>query len=145
MHPPLTYWYCDVCGEIIESANHAYVIWREDDAHLAYDFHIIHQSRCDNERSPASMDLRTFLGPEGLNYLFAMLVVGPIKNRLGDKPGCCVKDMDEFVDFMRRVQTPYYEEARRKFNDQEVLEALADANEVYPYQEDVLRRVITEY
>ena len=53
--------------------------------------------------------------------------------------------MDEFVDFFRRSQTPYYEEARRYFWNGDLLADFSDANEMYPYRVEVLQRLISKY
>ena len=81
----------------------------------------------------------------------AWLIVCPLsvlaqsRLRLGsemDSPD--VLDINELVDFIRRVQTPYYEEARQHFNDPDVLERLSDSNEVYPYLPKICERVVRE-
>ena len=141
---PLKQWFCDVCGEIIESPEKGYVIYHNDQNHKDHGFKIIHQSRCDLKDHHSSMSLDTFLGSEGLAWLTSMLSIGPIKLRLGQKSGPDVRDMHEFMDFFRRCQTPYYEEARRYFNDEDILDRFSDANEVYPYLPDVLEMIVHE-
>jgi hypothetical protein len=81
-----------------------------------------------------------------LNTVLSFLSIGPIKGNLGQvqsRPG--IKDFDEFVDFCRRVQVPYYEEARTKFNHPGLLEDFCDANEIYPYQVKILERIAGNY
>jgi hypothetical protein len=146
MHEPLKQWYCDVCGDIIKNSRGGRVIWKSDENHCDYDFKIIHMKKCDNKRLyPSSMSLDTFLGEQGVQYLLQFLSRGKIKENLGQTSRAQVKDMNEFVDFFRRVQTPYYEEARTKFNSSTLLDDFSDDNEVGPYLEERLKKIINEY
>lgn len=139
---PLKQWICDVCGEVIKTPEEGYVIWQHDKNHQEYDFKVIHKTRCDDDKYPSSLAVEDFLGQDGLAYLLSFLSIGPIKKNIGQKGGGTVKSLDEFVDFFRRMQVPYYEEARTKFNDPDVLENLADSNEVYPYLPGNLQNII---
>ena len=58
---------------------------------------------------------------------------------------CGVNDFDEFVDFIRRVQTPFYEQARRHFSNEDVLDEYCDSNEHLPYLPEELKDIITKY
>lgn len=136
---PLTKWYCDVCGERIEDAKGGYVIWNSVEGH---GFKIIHQARCDHRDHRSSKALGEFLGTEGLAYLLSHLSAGPIQQSMGAGPTQDLPNLDEFVDFMRRVQTPFYEEARRLFGTQRVMDDFSDANEYMPYCSDRLERMI---
>jgi len=144
MLKPLKEWLCDNCGKVIKSPEDGYVIWRTNDEHQEYDFRIIHQDICDNKSYPSSMALDEFLGPKGLVYLTSFLSIGKVMNNLGRNSRSRIKNLDEFVDLLRRVQVPYYEEARKKFSEEHILEDMSDANEVSPYQENTLKRIIKE-
>lgn len=143
MLKPLEQWICDVCGDVIESPEQGYVIWRHDEQYRECDFKIIHQTKCDTGAFPSSAAVEDFLGEAGLNYLLSFLSIGQIKVLLGQRSGASIKDMHEFVDFFRRMQTPYYEEARTKFSNHDLLEWFSDSNEVYPYKSEVLKRIIS--
>ena len=52
-------------------------------------------------------------------------------------------DMDNFVDLIRRMQTPYYEEARRHFGCEAVQQAYLGANEALPYTPKSLQHIAT--
>jgi hypothetical protein len=145
MDKPLTKWYCDVCGHPIEDVEKGYVIWKTTDELKSHSFKIIHQTTCDLNDHHSSAALKHFLGERGLVYLLSMLSFGPIKKRIGDGSHCHVADMDEFVDFTRRLQTPFYEEARRYFSNPELLENYCDANEVLPYLPEQLEKIIKRY
>jgi len=145
MLKPLSQWYCDVCDKIIEKPEDGYVIWMNDENYRDYNFKIIHQSKCDNHEFPSSMDINSFLGEEGRNMLLSFLSIGPIKHNIGQRGGMRIKNMDEFVDFFRRMQVPYYEEARKRFHNSNLLDDFSDANEIYSYQVKVLKKIIEKY
>ncbi|MEA4947064.1 MAG: hypothetical protein VB058_05825 [Oscillospiraceae bacterium] len=150
---PLKQWVCDVCGELIEKPEDGYVIWKCDDKDSSIsDIKIVHTSimmddgkikGCDFDdyNYPCSMDLSRFLGADGAAYLLSFLDLGPHI----PTERCRVKDMPKFVDFFRRVQLPYYEEARifwqKAYNDG----FFNGANEIWPYTQDTLKRIIREY
>lgn len=140
---PLMRWYCDVCGDPIEEIEKGYLIWNRNESGQLQDFKIIHQSRCDDRKYPYSGALSGYLGVDGQAKLLSFLSYGTIKLSLGSKmvqPS--VADMDEFVDLFRRLQTPHYEEARRHFHKNEVLESYSDANEVLPYLQSSLKKIV---
>lgn len=145
MDEPLTKWYCDVCGEVIEDAGKGYVIWEQSSNMKDHGFKIIHQTKCDLREYRSSFALGDFIGSDGLAYLLTFLSPGVIKRRLGEKPHCYIEDMDEFVDFVRQVQTPYYEEARRLFGNSDLLEDHDDDNQLGPYTQSSLRTIIKKY
>ncbi|PCH49311.1 MAG: hypothetical protein COC22_06810 [Flavobacteriaceae bacterium] len=145
MDKPLTKWYCDVCGEKIENINQGYVIWKSTEDMKNQDYKIIHQTKCDIKAYPASAALEDFIGDEGLAYLLSKLSIGPIKEALSQGSYCQIRNNDEFVDFMRRVQTPFYEEARRHFKNPDLLENYCDSNEVSPYCPSDLKQIIKNY
>lgn len=145
MDKPLTSWYCDVCGDKIEEVSQGYVIWKSTDELKYHDFKIIHKTKCDLDDYPASAALEDYLGENGLSYLLSKLSIGPIKKSLGQGSHCQITETDEFVDFMRRVQTPFYEEARRYFSNHDLLDDLSDSNEVSPYITRELEKLIKRY
>ncbi|MBZ4558674.1 hypothetical protein GBO17_06895 [Mycobacterium avium subsp. hominissuis] len=144
---PLTMWTCDTCGEgiTLADAGKALVTWRHDDQGRGYDFRIVHKNmndrRCDPEYASGFMlhtELSMFLGDKGLAYALGLLSDGPIK---GGESAVRVADFDSFTDLVRRVQTPWYEEARPFWNTEHTQHWLADASESYPYMPDVLERI----
>jgi len=146
MLKPLEQWVCDVCGEVIEKPEDGYVVWNDDSEYRYFDFTVIHQGRCDNDKLPNSLPVKDFLGEFGLTVLMSKLSLGPVINRNRETSGLGrVKDVDQFVDFFRRMQVPYYEEARRYFGDPDFLEDYHDVNEVALYQPHVLRRIVERF
>jgi hypothetical protein len=137
-----TRFYCDVCGESIDDVARGYVVWKSV-THPS-GFMIIHQKICDPKGEySASSALRDFLGVDGLAKLTSFLSAGELKMGQGTEDACRIApaEMDHFIDFFRRVQLPYYEDARRRFSEDEVIQDLSDASEVYPYLERTLRRL----
>ena len=145
MTKPLTTWRCDVCGHQIDGIESGYVIWKTDSNLSMNSIKIIHQKKCDLSDHSSSAALKDFLGEKGLANLLCKLSLGPIKKSQGQKSVCQVVDMDEFVDFFRRVQSPFYEEARTKFGSPELRQDFDDANELYPYLPEVLKEITAKY
>jgi hypothetical protein len=141
---PLTVWKCDTCGDDITEPGKALVTWRTDDDDRGYDFRIVHKNmdgrRCDPEAEREflqSTELSSFLGDDGLAYALSLLSPGPIMGDTDVK----VLDFNGFVDLVRRTQTRWYEEARPHWQTEHTQHWLGDANQVYPYQPDVLERI----
>ena len=144
MDQPLTKWYCDVCGNIIEDISEGYVIWKKTKELKSHGFKIVHKTKCDLKDHVASNELKKFLGDKGLAYLLSKLSLGPIMGHINQESRCGVNDFDEFVDFIRRLQTPYYEQARRHFSNRDVLDEYCDSNEYLPYLPEELKDIITK-
>jgi len=141
MDTPLTIWYCDVCGEPITDPARGYVVWTHDHQGRDTGFKIIHQGKCDDSLNPSSCALPDLLGPNGLNYLLAKMSYGPLAT--SSKP-TGPADLDEFVDLVRRLQLPHYEEARRKFSSDAVKDHFSGSNEIRPYMQDALQIIIQQ-
>jgi hypothetical protein len=138
---PLTQWTCDKCGGLV-SLDDGYVVWADRDQQ-DNSFRIIHKAACDDSnRYMSSLPLADFIGPDGLSKLMTFLSFGPLAETPGEEViASRVNDVNLFVDFLRRVQTPYYEEARRWFSDPDERERMADWNEFAPYSQENLRRL----
>jgi hypothetical protein len=139
-----TEWICDTCSEPITDPAMALVTWRNDDKLKDHDFKLVHKGECDpgaKRGYVASLLLEQFLGPDGLAMLLSWLASGPVR---GPYPEACRIAPDtlyEFVDLVRRVQTPGYEQARSRFSDPDVQQGLDDANEYLPYLPYMLDRI----
>lgn len=141
MDKPLSTWYCDVCGGRIADVEEGYVLWHSADG-CAKDFKIIHRVKCDVADYESSMPLTSFVGADGLAWALSILSPGPIILRRSESEGYDMPDPHQLTDFIRRVQMPYYEEARRHFSKRRVRDAYHDANEVAPYRVLDLKRII---
>lgn len=138
-------WVCDLCGAEITKPEVGLVIWRESDNRPMYDFKIVHKEmapwycwqKADAVGYRASYELGWCLGIDGLSTLLSWLSRGPVDG--GGHPEVALEDLDDYVDLVRRLQTPYYEQARRRFSDEDVRQRLVGVNEEYPYMVENLR------
>lgn len=137
-YPPLSKWKCDKCHTLIETAQEGYTTWRDDDQGRPTGFKIVHQGACDTRLDASSVALPGFLGADGMAHLTSLLTYGPLRSDGGHRG---VADIDEFMDFFRRLQLPYYEEARPNFSHHDVIDEYRDATEVRPYLEDALKDI----
>lgn len=135
---PLTTWICDTCGVAIDNIQSGLVVWNSDKSGRKDGFKIVHKGACDLDARMQSLGLDDLAGQGGQVWLLSWLSYGPIKN-LGNS--IRVLDMDGYVDLFRRLQTPWYEEARPYLRAHVTLEGWGDANEIAPYDSDSLRRI----
>lgn len=144
MSQALSKWRCDKCGGSV-TVEEGYVNWEHENPSRK-EIRIIHQARCDDGAYNSSAALADFLGPDGLVKLTAMLSSGTlVAHRYEDSasvPAEFLPNLDIWVDFVRRVQIPYYEEARELMRDAELREYLSDSNEVAPYLQRSLKQII---
>lgn len=145
-YPAPSEWYCDSCHQTITDPNNSLVVWREDKEHHEGDFLVVHKgNKCDpgshgRDDYPMSQEIAAFQGWDGQAYLLSMLSDGPFHMRVRSTSGGQLpKDMHQFVDLFRRVQTPYYEEARRHFKCEAVREEFGDAGTDQVYRPESLR------
>jgi hypothetical protein len=147
---PLKQWICDSCGELIQKPEDGYVEWQDGKTK----FRIIHH-RGSSPRKPRSdcfydpnlrggdTALDSLLGDTGRVYLTSWLDAG---KEITETPRRSVKDLREWVELFRRLQVPYFEEARLYF-DRAVSDGRLDgANEIYFYlPERGLKDILDEY
>lgn len=143
-------WICDACGEIIEKPEDGYVQWKRNSDLQIEDFVIVHHLPASPRKKlkngcyiyDCDCDLESFLGIKGLVELQALIDPGPY-HMPEYKP--MVKDIRKWLDFYKRLQLPYYEEARqywrRAMNDG----YFGDSNEIYIYLPINLKRMIEYY
>jgi len=144
---PLKQWVCDVCGKIIESPKKAYVVWKcvgDDKNHFEY--RIIHQGRrdgCDIDSSyKLSLSIVDFLGDKGVVNLLSLIDVGPFHR---EEYKLQIKNIRDFLEFFRRVQLPYYEEARLYWDNAYNDGFFNGANELWIYLPSTLEELIKKY
>jgi len=155
MLKPLQEWICDSCGEVISSPKEGYLEWLSDDDHKAYDFVMVHHAIHSPKRSgkdcylhahsprSSSSSLDNYTGPNAQAYLYRFLDFGEYHDP--DNTGPKLKDIREFVNLMRRLTIPYYEEARRYFGETKYRDMLAGgANEILMFTPAFLKQVIEE-
>ena len=135
-------WICDVCSEAIETAERGYVIWKYEIGKPFHSWKIIHQGVCDLDDHDCSGALVDFLGVEGLNVALSYLDAGPFATG-GRGPSSSIPNLKEFVDFIRRVQIPYYDLARVRFNNPRVIEDFRD-HEVQAFIPERCKQIATD-
>lgn len=137
--PPLTAWDCDTCGRLIEDAAEGQVVFPKDStrADVLGQYQIVHTGTCDADSSGKetnAFNLPYLLGDDGRNVWLTFLTDGPFQDsrpRTGQPSG--------WAEGFSRTQIPHYEEARRYFRRQSVLETFHDARMGVLSQETLLR------
>ncbi len=155
MLTPLEQWYCDNCGEVIQSAREGYLEWLNDGK--AHSFKIVHHAPASprrpgggdcyhytRHRHRRDINLDSFVGPAGMARLLSFLDVGPIHDPDAEHSPQ-VQNMREFAELMRRLTIPYYEEALRYWSRADADDYFGGANEVWIYLPDTLRTLIERY
>ncbi len=150
MLEPLKQWICDSCGQVIKSPDDGYVEWlvesEESSFSSQYGFKIIHSGEectCypEEEISLNDAPLEFFLRERGYLNLLNFLDIGPLLMK--EYKGPRVKYLREFVEFMRRLTVPYYEEARLYFKNVQTDEHFVLDDSIY--QEENLIKIIQKY
>ncbi len=140
---PLKQFVCDVCGEVIEKIEDGYVVWKDNKDKLP-DLKIIHKKTrhitkgCDNRSLyDCSLPLSNLLGADGLAKLLSFI---EYKLTLSDE-----KEIKKFTECFKRVQIPYYEEARQYWHKAESDGFFESTNEYTYYTEKYLKAIIRKY
>jgi hypothetical protein len=92
----------------------------------------------------SDMRLHEFLGTEGLQYFLSMLDVGSLLDPSGDHMPT-PPEMRSFVDTVRRLHIPYYEEARRYFSEADADGYFSNQNEVSVFLPETCKAIIERY
>lgn len=149
---PLRQWICDTCGEVIEKPEEGYVQFIDSDNDGEYDdFIIVHHSaysplkgknKC-YRNGYVDLDLPSFLGADGLSRLIGL--VDPGEFYYPDFPTPKTSNFRKWITLVRRLQTPYYEEARLYFEQAKADGWLDGMSEDAPYKEAFLQQIIQKY
>ncbi len=143
---PLQQFKCDVCGQIIARPEVGWVEWLAGPTHgtKAHGFRIVHNSnRCQYPSSGRVHDIHLthLLGPDGLATLLALVSPG---GRSGNREDG-VESLEEWGELVRRLQIPYYEEARQYWSDAEADGYFTGKGKHAPYRQVTLRDILTQY
>ncbi len=155
---PLTQFICDHCGGVINKPEEGWFEWiseASEQGRITYGYKIVHHAlysprreqggNCyyyDHNPKSGSTHLHHLLEP-GLVRLLRYLDPGAYIEPDYNGPG--IKDMREYVEILRRVMIPYYEEARLYWNEAEADGDFQGANEISLYTPDRLKRIIETY
>jgi hypothetical protein len=153
MLKPLEEWICDSCGEIIKAPEQGYVEWQETKRKV-HGFRIVHHAphsprkrsggNCyySNAERGGDLSLEDLVGTKGLLILTSWIDVGEWHE--DEYTGPDVRDLREWTTLFRRLQIPYFEEARlyeEQFRDVRS----GGANEIYLYLPNTLKKIIEEH
>lgn len=152
MLTPLEQFYCDTCGQLIESPQEGWFEWialydENIKQFIDQEFRICHhRSGCQlhgHKKGCSDLPLKDFLGEVGMINLLRMIDIGPYHLPIYKEP--TVKDFREYCEIVRRLTIPYYEEARQWWNEAAHDEYFGDSNEVYIYLPKSLKIMIEHY
>lgn len=145
---PTSQWYCDRCGEIIESAEHGVLIFSaaEGNRRFFVNHRILHRwGHGPNGDNGCALDVDCDLDlihyTKNPGYWLSHLHEGPLLQK-DDTPKIA---LSEWAELYRRLYIPYYEEARRYFSQAEVDGRLDGMNEWTLVSPDILESIIDEY
>lgn len=147
---PLTQFICDTCSQLIENPNDGWIEWEssiEEGRRIDENFRICHhRTECQTlAKHPNCYDLpmRDVIGDNVHAFIYSHIDIGPYHER--NYCGPSIIDFRQYTEFMRRLTLPYYEEARQWWNEAIADGYFGDANEIYIYIPESLRRMIEHY
>lgn len=149
MLQPLRHFFCDTCRDVIEAPSHGWVEWLFDKhTGLAHSFRIVHHKSTSPRRDGCykhldkSCHLDEFMQGGMIRYL-SFLDVG--RYHEPEYVGPRVVDVREFVELLRRLTIPYYEEARQYWTEGMADGAFEGLSEMNVYEEEFLKELIRWY
>lgn len=144
---PLIDFVCDTCGYAIDSTKDGYVEWI-DNNNIVEQFRIAHNTtRClihSGNYGRKDTNLSDFLGDDKFAYILSFLDVGAVLDP-HFSCGFRVKDVRNYVEFVRRITIPYYEEARLYFGTAISNGEFQGDNELAIYNTMKLQGIIHRY
>jgi hypothetical protein len=163
MLKPLTQFYCDTCGEIINCPKEGWIEWisendKEKGTFKTHSFRIVHHmthspiaTKTNNgcyqhskkiERRDSHLD--HFLSKEyKMANILMFLDIGSYHNP--EYNGTYLTDMRQYVETVRRLTIPYYEEARHYWTEALDDGFFIDANERMIFSVNNLKHLIEKY
>jgi hypothetical protein len=143
---PLAEWTCDTCHKSVTVEN-GVLEWLSSPKKGPNSFRVVHSSnncrRHAHDLDCSDAELQQFVGPDGLQNFLSMLAIGPILDPNGK--GRNAPDMASFVDTVRRLQIPLYEEARHYFGDAMNDGYFSDQNEYTIFLPRTCEAIIQRY
>jgi hypothetical protein len=144
---PLKQWICDKCGGVVE-ADGGWIEWIDPDRRAA-EYHIVHHAAAcyfhTHHPNRSDNHLHYYLGAEGLQRFLAELDVGDMIEPDVARRKVSVGDMPSFVDTVRRLHIPYYEEARTYFHAAREDGWFGGTNEAAIHMPDYNLQIIERY
>jgi hypothetical protein len=144
---PLQEWVCDICGKLVD-IDSGWVEWLSPLGGGPHSFRIEHNREQCHQHTDApdrsDTHLHVFLGTEGLQFFLSMLDVGLLLDPSGDHMRT-LPEMRSFVDTVRRLHIPYYEEARQYFSKVDADGQFSGQNEVSVFLPETCKAIIERY
>lgn len=152
---PLEEFICDFCGEIIRTPAEGWLEWLVDPvSQKSYGFRIVHHAtssprklggcyQYSHREDVRDLQLNDFTGREGLARLLSFLDEGPYHSP--EYHGPEVRDLREFTEILRRLEIPYYEEARIWWDKAMGDGYFGDANPATMYHPETLKGLVNRY
>ena len=163
MLAPLKQFICDTCGKVINSPEEGWIEWiskLDTEKHTSeiHSFNIVHHyyssplAKPNNEgcyqhgeklgRSDNHLDQFINDNHKMANIL-RMLDIGPYHDP--DFKATDIKDLRQYVETVRRLTIPYYEEARLYWDKAKEDGYFDGSNEIWIYSVDNLKYLIEKY
>jgi hypothetical protein len=157
MLQPLEQFICDRCAEVICSKREGWIEWLGTyEPHRASGFKIVHHKSSSplkgkdgcyfysDHRDRQDEHLDSFDGENLIYNLLYWIDVGP--HISPDYTGPVASDLREWCELTKRLQLPYYEEARL-YIDEAIADDLIDdpGNPHYLYSVSVLKKIAAKY
>lgn len=161
MLKPLEQFICDTCGDIIEKPSDGMLEWidydnDETNSHEVHSFRIVHHSGASRKRNGSniscfkhvdwkgsSQDLCDYLHPDNkMARILSFLDEGIHEKTYS---GCPITDMKNYVNTVRRLTIPYFEEAILYWDDAKNDGYFAEVNSVEVYELNTLKALIVRY
>lgn len=155
---PLRQFICDTCGEIIEKPEDGWIEWIHSDDGMQTEFNIIHNAGSSPRKEfnhegcyqhggrNGRMDnhLNQYTDP---NVIMSFLLHFIDMGRYHDPNGKYIAkvDISEYVDLVRRLTIPYYEEARLYWKEAKDDGYFDGANEILIYSVNFLKGIVEKY
>jgi hypothetical protein len=151
-------WDCDKCQQPIPCAKHGILEWTYDhERRLLKGFKIVHHaayspvksafrpnpcSFYDGRAALGDVSLQDLVGAAGLAYLLSWVDQGPFVDQVNRGPE--VASLLEWTEIVRRLQLPFYEEARHYLDEANEEGGLADLDAARIYSPEFLAEVMSE-
>ncbi len=151
---PLKQWFCDNCGEVINSHNEGWVEWLYPDT-KKYGFKIVHHAEFSPNKPEGNcyfyndsigrqdIYLSDFVGTYQAARILFFLYPGVY--HIPEYKGHYIKDIREFAEFVRRLTIPHYEEARLYWSQSIADGLISDQNEVSIFDPNLLKKIVEKY
>jgi hypothetical protein len=163
MLTPLNQFFCDTCGEIINSPEQGWIEWiskydENTQTFKTHSFRIVHNyvnsPNADRSNSGCyqhtgatgrhDSHLHSFLNEDyKMAKILKFLDIGSIHDP--DYKGTSITDLREYVEIVRRLTIPHYEEARKYWAEALEDGFFQDANEISVYGINNLKQLISIY